>query len=256
MIFLHPSIDPVILSLGIIQIRWYGVAYLLGFLIGLYFIKKINKNVTNEIKNKEIDDFLIWAIIGVILGGRIGYMLFYQTSIIFSNPLSIFFIWKGGMSFHGGLIGIIISIFLYSKKKSINFFQLSDLVSNVAPIGLFFGRLANFINVELYGRVTEFPFAIIYPTIDQLPRHPSQLYEALFEGIILFFILNFFRKKNKLGLVTSLFLIFYSLFRITIEFFREPDVHIGLFFNLISMGQLLCIPLFFIGIMIYYKKVK
>ena len=162
------------------------------------------------------------------------------------------------MSFHGGLIGIIISMIIFCRYKSINFFQISDLISSVAPIGLFFGRIANFINTELYGRVTEFPIAIIYPTIDQLPRHPSQLYEALFEGLILFFILRYYRIKNydkkSSGLITALFLIYYGLFRSLIEFLREPDTQLGLIFNFISMGQLLSIPLILAGIIIYYQN--
>ena len=156
MLLIHPSIDPVIVSFGFIQIRWYGIAYVLSFLLGVYLLKQINQGYQRKVENKQIDDFFIWSVIGVILGGRIGYVLFYQTATILTDPINILFIWKGGMSFHGGLIGIIISIFLFSKKHSVDFFQLSDLVSSVAPIGLFFGRLANFINVELYGRVTDF----------------------------------------------------------------------------------------------------
>ncbi len=256
MILLQPAIDPVLFSLGILQIRWYSLAYIIGFLLGLYGIKKINDNQKDKIKDKILDGFFVWSVIGVIFGGRIGYMLFYQTSEIFFNPMSILHIWKGGMSFHGGLIGIIISMMIFCRYKSINFFQISDLISSVAPIGLFFGRMANFINTELYGRVTEFPIAIIYPTIDQLPRHPSQLYEALFEGLILFFILRYYRIKNynkkTYGLITALFLIYYGLFRTLIEFLREPDTQLGLIFNFITMGQLLSIPLILAGIIIYY----
>ncbi len=258
MLLIHPSIDPVIVSFGVIQIRWYGMAYVLGFILGIYLIKKINKDYQKKIENKQIDDFFIWSVIAVILGGRIGYVLFYQTATILTNPINILFIWKGGMSFHGGLIGIIISIFLFSKKYSIDFFQLSDLVSIVAPIGLFFGRLANFINVELYGRVTNFPLAMIYPSIDQTPRHPSQLYEAFFEGVVLFLILWSCNKKNynknSFGFITSLFLVLYGIFRFLIEFLREPDVHIGLIFNTITMGQLLSVPLIILGVGIYLKK--
>ena len=257
MLLIHPSIDPVIVSFGVIQIRWYGIAYVLGFLLGIYLIKQINQGYQKRIKNKQIDDFFIWSVIGVILGGRIGYVLFYQTATILTDPINIIFIWKGGMSFHGGLIGIIISIFLFSKKYSIDFFQLSDLVSSVAPVGLFFGRLANFINVELYGRVTDFPLAMIYPSIDQAPRHPSQLYEAFFEGVVLFIILRHCNKKNysqnNFGFITSLFLILYGIFRFLIEFLREPDAHIGLIFNSITMGQLLSVPLVIIGVGIYLK---
>ena len=164
------------------------------------------------------------------------------------------------MSFHGGLIGLILSIFFYSKRKKIIFFQLSDLISIVAPIGIFFGRLANFVNIELYGRVTDFKFAMIYPTIDSLPRHPSQLYEALFEGVFLFIIMYFYcvkyYKEKKYGLSTSFFLILYSVFRFNLEFLREPDSQLGLFFEFFSMGQFLCIPTIVLGIFIYLEKSK
>jgi len=258
MIFLHPSIDPVIFSLGILQFRWYSLAYVAGFIIGLYFIKNINRYKQKKLENKIIDNFFIWSMIGVIFGGRVGYIIFYQSNIFFTNPIEIFFVWQGGMSFHGGLIGIIITTYFYTKIYNINFFQLSDLISLAAPIGLFFGRIANFINVELYGRITDFPFAMIYPTVDKYPRHPSQLYEAFFEGTIIFVILYYYNIKNfnkeNFGFSTGLFLIFYGIFRTLIEFIREPDYHIGLFFNYISLGQILSIPLIIIGIGICIKK--
>ncbi len=258
MILIQPSIDPIILSLGFVDIRWYSLAYILTFILGSYFIKKLNKNSNYKLKDTQIDNFFIWAVIGVIVGGRIGYVLFYQIDLFFSNPVYVLEIWKGGMSFHGGLSGMVISIYLFCKITRISFFYLSDLVSLVAPIGLFLGRIANFINTELYGRVTDFPFAIIFPIIDNKPRHPSQIYEALFEGIILFLILFLYFKKNhkkyKAGNVGALFLIFYSIFRFTIEFLREPDPQLGLFINYFSMGQILCIPLFIVGIIIFYRK--
>jgi len=258
MIFIQPSISPVILSLGFVDIRWYSLAYIFAFILGSYFIKKINKISYKIITNDEIDKFLIWAVIGVILGGRIGYVLFYQTNLFFTRPSYLLEIWNGGMSFHGGLIGMILSIYLFSFKYKISFLYLSDLVSLVAPIGLFLGRISNFINTELYGRVTDFNFAIIYPTIDNNPRHPSQLYEALFEGIILFMImLVYFKKKPKsysIGNISALFLIFYSTFRFLIEYLREPDYHLGLIFNYLTMGQLLCVPLFFFGVLIFIRK--
>ena len=258
MILIHPSIDPVIFSFGFIEIRWYGMAYIAAFLIGSYLIKTFNKKLDSTLTNKLIDNFFIWSIIGVILGGRIGYVVFYQLDNFILNPLYIFYIWQGGMSFHGGLIGMILSMMLFSKNNNIPFYQLSDLVSLVAPIGLLLGRIANFINIELIGRVTNFPFAIIYPHIDNLPRHPSQLYEAFFEGIILFFILFFIFKKyystKKYGLLSGGFLFFYGIFRFLIEFLREPDEHIGFFFDFLSLGQLLSMPLIFIGIIIVWKK--
>ena len=258
MILVHPLIDPVIVSFGLLQIRWYGMAYVLGFLIGIYLIKNINSKFSSPLKNKLIDDFFIWSVIGVIIGGRLGYVIFYQTNSIFNNPISILFIWQGGMSFHGGLLGITLSSYIYSKYKKVNFFKISDLISIVAPLGIFLGRLANFINVELYGRPTDFPFAMIYPNIDNIPRYPSQLYEAFFEGIILFLILYFFCRrffvKNKYGLTTSFFLISYGLFRFFLEFLREPDSHLGLYYNFLTMGQLLSIPMILFGAFIYIKK--
>ena len=258
MIFIQPSISPIAISLGFIDIRWYSLAYIFTFFIGSFIIKKLNKRSYNYLSEKQIDNFFIWAIIGVILGGRVGYVLFYQTNLLLLEPLYIIKIWNGGMSFHGGLIGMIISIYLFSVKNNINFFYLSDLVSITAPIGLFFGRISNFINTELYGRITDFQLAIIYPLIDSEPRHPSQLYEAFFEGIILFIILFVYFskniKKNKVGNISSFFLIFYSLFRFIIEYVREPDYNLGLFYNYFTMGQLLCIPLFFCGAIVYFRK--
>ncbi len=252
--FIQPSIDPVIFSYYFIEIRWYSLSYILGLLLGLIVIKKLNKNKGDLINFSKIDNFFIWAVIGIILGGRIGYVLFYQTKLFFSNPFYIFEIWNGGMSFHGGLFGIFLSIFIYSKLNNINFFYLSDLVSVVAPIGLFLGRIANFINTELIGRPTEFYISVIYPSVDNLPRHPSQLYEALFEGIILFIVLLiYFQKKsnfNNYGVVSGLFLSLYAIFRFTIEFLREPDAHLGLFYNIISMGQILSVPIFIFGLIL------
>ena len=257
MILIHPSIDPVIFSFGFLEIRWYSMAYIAAFLIGSFLIKFYNNKFESKINDKLIDKFFIWSVLGIIIGGRAGYVLFYQLEIFLSNPIYLFLIWKGGMSFHGGLLGMIISIYFFSKKNNIHFFYLADLVSLVAPIGLFLGRLANFINVELFGRVTDFPLAIIYPSIDNQPRHPSQLYEAFLEGIVLFFILQIIFTKNYsnkiYGYISSLFLLFYGLFRFFVEFLREPDDHMGLFFDLFSMGQILSLPLIVIGIFILLK---
>jgi len=254
MILTKPSIDPVILSLGFVDIRWYSLAYIFGFIVGSAIIKYINNRSLNTITNKQIDSFFIWSIIGVIIGGRIGYVIFYQFNAFIDNPLYIVKIWEGGMSFHGGLIGIILSIYIYSKKNNLTFFYLSDLVSLCAPIGLFFGRLANFINTELIGRPTDFIITIIYPSIDNQPRHPSQIYEAIFEGLILFIILLLLFNKNKnkknYGLISGMFLIYYSIFRFCIEFLREPDHHIGFIFYYFSLGQILSIPIFIFGIII------
>tara|TARA_B100000686_G_scaffold169362_1_gene176644 strand:+ start:349 stop:1125 length:777 start_codon:yes stop_codon:yes gene_type:complete len=258
MILIQPSIDPVILSIGALDIRWYSLSYIMAFVIGSFLIKKFNKEFSNSISNKEIDNFFLWAILGVIIGGRLGYVIFYQTNIFVLDPIHIFKIWKGGMSFHGGLAGMIVSIYFFCRKNKLSFFYLADLVSLVAPIGLFFGRIANFINTELYGRITDFPFAVIYPSIDQFPRHPSQLYEAFFEGFLLFTILLYYfykKKENELiGKISGLFLLLYSFFRFSIEYLREPDAHLGLFLGYFSMGQLLSVPLFIFGILIFVKK--
>ncbi len=258
MIFIQPSINPIILSLGFVDIRWYSLAYIFAFIIGSIFMKKLNRISYKILSDPQIDRFFIWAVVGVIIGGRIGYVLFYQTNLFFYKPSYILEIWNGGMSFHGGLIGMILAIYLYSLKYKIQFFYLSDLVSIVAPIGLFLGRISNFINTELYGRITDFPIAIIYRTIDDNPRHPSQLYEAFLEGIILLIILLFyFYKKPKeylIGNISALFLIFYSIFRFLIEYLREPDYHLGLLFNFFTMGQLLCLPLLLAGLLILFRK--
>lgn len=258
MIFIQPSIDPILISLGFLDIRWYSLSYIFTFIFGSILIKKLNKKSLNNLSDIQIDKFFVWAVLGVIIGGRVGYVLFYQLQLFFQDPLYIFQIWKGGMSFHGGLVGMILAIYLFAKQNNLSFFYLSDLVSIVAPIGLFLGRISNFINTELYGRITDFPFAIIYPLIDNNPRHPSQLYEAFFEGVVLFIILYLiFIKKSKkysAGIISAYFLILYSIFRFLIEFLREPDSHLGLFLNYFSMGQILCIPIFFAGILILFRR--
>lgn len=258
MIFIQPSIDPILISLGFLDIRWYSLSYIFTFIFGSILIKKLNKKSLNNLSDIQIDKFFVWAVLGVIIGGRVGYVLFYQLQLFFLDPLYIFQIWKGGMSFHGGLIGMIFAIYIFAKQNNLSFFYLSDLVSIVAPIGLFLGRISNFINTELYGRVTDFPFAIIYPLIDNNPRHPSQLYEAFFEGVVLFIILYLIfiknSKKYSAGIISAYFLILYSIFRFLIEFLREPDLHLGLYLNYFSMGQILCIPILFAGILILFRR--
>lgn len=258
MIIIQPSIDPILISLGFLDIRWYSLSYIFTFIFGSILIKKLNKKSLNNLSDIQIDKFFVWAVLGVIIGGRVGYVLFYQLQLFFQDPLYIFQIWKGGMSFHGGLIGMIFAIYIFAKQNNLSFFYLSDLVSIVAPIGLFLGRISNFINTELYGRITDFPFAIIYPLIDNNPRHPSQLYEAFFEGVVLFIILYLIfiknSKKYSAGIISAYFLILYSIFRFLIEFLREPDLHLGLYLNYFSMGQILCIPILFAGILILFRR--
>ncbi len=206
------------------------------------------------------DDWLLWAVISIILGGRLGYVLFYNPIYFINNPLEIFAVWQGGMSFHGGLCGVIIGMFLFSKKYKVNFLQLTDILSITAPIGLFFGRIANFINMELYGRLTESNYGVIFPNSDQLPRHPSQLYEAVLEGVLSFIILiilyKFTKIKEKTGFLSGLFLILYSFSRIIVENFREPDQQIGFLLEKFTMGQLLSLPILALGLILTLFSVK
>ena len=249
------NFDPVAFQIISFEIRWYSLAYILGIIIGWILCKKIF--IKNLDINQKFDDYITYLIIGIIIGGRLGYVLFYNFSYYINNILDIFKIWQGGMSFHGGLLGIIVASILFAKKNNQDLFVYTDLVSLVAPIGIFFGRLANFINSELYGKVTEVPWAVTFVQVDNLSRHPSQLYEAFFEGIILFILLLYFRNKNflaKPGLISGLFLIFYSVFRFCIEFFRVPDQQIGyLIFNL-SMGQIISLVFIMIGTIVFYLK--
>ena len=249
------NFDPVAFEIFSLEIRWYSLAYITGILLGWLFCKKIFIKNTNI--NEKFDDFITFIIIGIIIGGRLGYIVFYNFDYYINNKLDIFKVWEGGMSFHGGLLGIIFASILFAKKYNQDSFIYMDLVSLVAPIGIFFGRLANFVNSELYGIPTGVPWAVKFVQIDSFPRHPSQLYEAFLEGIILFFILLYFRKKNYLekpGLISSLFLIFYSIFRFIVEFFRVPDEQLGyLIFNF-SMGQIISIIFILFGIILFYFK--
>ena len=249
------NFDPVAFQIMSFEIRWYSLAYILGIIIGWILCKKIL--IKNPDINQKFDDYITFLIIGIILGGRLGYVLFYNLNYYTSNIVDIFKIWQGGMSFHGGLLGIIIASILFAKKNNQDTFIYTDLVSLVAPIGIFFGRLANFVNSELYGKVTDVPWAVTFIQVDNLSRHPSQLYEAICEGVILFALLLYFRNKNYLerpGLISGLFLIFYSIFRFCIEFFRVPDEQIGyLIFNL-SMGQIISLIFIIIGSILFYFK--
>ena len=260
------NFDPVLIDLGIFQIRWYSIAYILGILIGWMYANKIIKLTSNnkynfkQVTTTQFDDLIVYLVIGIILGGRLGYVIFYNLEYYTQNLLEIFKLWQGGMSFHGGLIGIIISTILFSKKSNTNFFKFADIISCVAPIGILLGRMANFINGELYGKITTLPWGIIFPYAGNLPRHPSQIYEAILEGIVLFLIINYLALKKELlfktGFVSAYFLIFYSILRIFSEIFREPDIHLGLIFNYFSMGTLLSLLTIIIGlfIVLFLKK--
>ena len=249
------NFDPVAFQIFSIEIRWYSLAYIIGILLGWLLSKKVF--IKDPLLKEKFDDYITYVIIGIIIGGRLGYVILYNPSYYLNNLIDIFKIWQGGMSFHGGLLGIIVTSIFFAKKNNQDLFVYTDLVSLVAPIGIFFGRLANFINSELYGKVTEVPWAVTFIQVDNLSRHPSQLYEAFFEGIILFILLLYFRNKNflaKPGLISGLFLIFYSVFRFCIEFFRVPDEQIGyLIFNL-SMGQIISLVFIMIGTIVFYLK--
>tara|TARA_B100001057_G_scaffold324914_1_gene325111 strand:+ start:834 stop:1613 length:780 start_codon:yes stop_codon:yes gene_type:complete len=249
------NFDPVAFQIFSIEIRWYSLAYVIGISLGWYLNKKFFIENT-EIKEK-FDDYITYLIIGIIIGGRIGYILFYNPIYYLNNLIDVLKIWQGGMSFHGGLLGVIIASIIYAKKNNQNPFSYLDLVSIVAPVGIFFGRVANFINSELYGIETSFPWAVKFVQVDSIPRHPSQLYEALFEGIILFVILIYFRNKGKLktpGLISALFLIFYSIFRFIIEFFRVPDEQLGYLFLNLTMGQIISFIFILVGFYLVIKK--
>ena len=258
-----PNINPVAVDLGIIKIRWYALSYIVGILLSWFLILKIIKIKKIDLNSKEISDLVSNCMIGIIIGGRLGYVFFYNPEYYSNNLLEIFKIWNGGMSFHGGFIGVIFAVIYSSKLFKTPILTFADLIAIVAPVGLFFGRLANFINGELFGRTTNHSFGIIFPNGGDVPRHPSQLYEAFFEGIVLFIILwvmmYIFDLLKKPGIISSLFILLYGVFRFFIEFFREPDQHIGLMYFEFSMGQILSLPMILIGLyfsIIFYNKGK
>ena len=256
--FTH-NLDPVLFDLGFLSIRWYSLAYIFGILLGWWYGRRIILKITESLGHKfnllEFDNLITFLIISIIIGGRLGYVIFYNPQYFISSPLDIFKIWEGGMSFHGAMIGIIIGTYFFSLKKNIQVLFLLDIIACVSPIGIFFGRIANFINGELVGKVTSVSWSVIFPTTDMLPRHPSQLYEAFLEGFLLFFIMRFIilKKKYKIGNCSCLFLIFYGTFRVISEFFREPDIHLGYFFNVFSMGTILSILMILIGATMYFS---
>ena len=250
------NFDPVAIEIFSLEIRWYSLAYIMGILIGWYLAKKffINNNIYNK-----FDDYITYVIIGLILGGRFGYVLFYNFNYYINNPVDIFRLWQGGMSFHGGVMGIIIASIFFAKKNQDEVFEYLDVVALVSPIGIFFGRLANFINSELYGYETSLPWGVKFVQIDNLYRHPTQIYEAILEGIVLFLILFLIRKKENFkmpGVISSLFLIFYSIFRFIIEYLRVPDEQLGYLILNLTMGQLISLIFLIIGLTLFYSKIN
>ena len=256
------NFNSIFIDFGFFQIKWYSIAYIMGIIVGWAYANRIinktnsSKHNTLKVHTKQFDDLIIYLVAGIIIGGRLGYIIFYNFEYYIQNLLEIFMLWQGGMSFHGGLVGVIISIIIFSKKSDTNFFKFADIISCVAPIGILLGRMANFINGELYGKITTLPWAIIFPNAGNLPRHPSQIYEAMLEGIVLFLIINYLALKRKLlyktGFISGSFLIYYSILRIFSESFREPDAHVGLIFDYFSMGTLLSIITFFIVLLIIF----
>ena len=251
------SFDPVLIDFGFISIIWYSLAYIFGILFGWWYGKKIIiqkfKNLEKKAEIKQFDDLITYLIISMIVGGRLGYVIFYNFSFYTSNPIEIIKIWEGGMSFHGGLIGIIIGTYLFSLKTKTQMLFFLDIIACVSPIGIFLGRIANFINGELIGKVTSVPWAIIFPSIDMAPRHPSQIYEAFLEGVVLFYILRFIisKKGYKIGTCSYMFLILYGIFRSISEYFREPDAHIGYLFSVVSTGTFLSLIMIIVGLVTF-----
>lgn len=250
----YPQIDPVALDLGPLKVHWYGLMYVIGFLgfllLGKYRAKKPNSPVTPE----QVDDMMFYGALGVVLGGRVGYMLFYNFSTLVNDPLSFFQIWDGGMSFHGGLLGVILVMYMLAKKWDLKMLQIGDFVAPMIPIGLGAGRIGNFINGELWGKPTDVSWGMVFPQADQLVRHPSQLYQFALEGVLLFTILWIYSNKPRpVGSVSGLFLIIYGIARFAVEFVREPDIQIGyIAWDWLTKGQLLSLPMIVIGLALIF----
>lgn len=253
-----PAIDPVAFSIGPLAVHWYGLAYVAGILLGWWIARRLIAknslwpNATPAVTAQQLDDFILWAAVGIVLGGRLGYILFYDLPTIAENPMRAIEIWNGGMSFHGGFLGATLAMIIFARRPGIAIWSLFDLVASVVPAGLFFGRLANFVNAELWGRVSDVPWAIVFPTGGPLPRHPSQLYEAALEGLLILVVLQVMARGGALrrpGLITGVFAILYPSARIFVEFFREPDAQLGyLAGGWLTMGMLLSLPMLAAGI--------
>ncbi|MGE4373105.1 MAG: prolipoprotein diacylglyceryl transferase [Xanthobacter sp.] len=259
-----PTIDPVLVEIGPLAIRWYALAYIAGLVLGWLLARALVSRPalwggTAPMKPQELDDALFWATLGVILGGRIGYVLFYNLPYYAENPGEIIAVWKGGMSFHGGLAGTILALLWFARSRGIRMLSMLDVAGVVAPLGLLFGRLANFINSELWGRPTDVPWAVIFPNGGNIPRHPSQLYEGALEGVVLFLIMMFLVRLGGLrrpGLATGIFAIGYGLARIIVEFFREPDAQLGYLAFGTTMGQWLSVPLVLVGLILVLQALR
>ena len=251
----YPKINPVIVKIGPFQVRWYGMMYLLGFLLGYLLLKKVVRDRGIEISGRELEGLLEAVVLGVILGGRLGYVFFYNLPYYLEHPLEIPAFWHGGMSFHGGLLGTLVAGYIYCKRAGLDFWKMADSVVVVVPIGLGLGRLGNFINGELYGRVTTLPWGMVFPGAGPLPRHPSQIYEFLLEGVLLFAILWSLRRQPwPEGSLLAIFLLLYGVFRIFVEFFRQPDPQLGFVVDHITMGQVLSSGMVLVGLLIFLTR--
>jgi len=246
-----PMIDPVLVQIGPVLIRWYALAYIAGLVLGWRYLIWLAGQAGALIKPQDADDYLVWAVLGVILGGRLGYVLFYKPAYYFANPVEILQTWQGGMSFHGGFLGVLVATMLFCRARKIRFWAFIDLVAVVTPIGLFFGRIANFINSELWGRTTDVAWGVVFPNGGPYPRHPSQLYEASLEGLVLLVVLHLVWRRESLrtkpGVISGAFAIGYGLSRVIVEFFRQPDAHLGYLYGGATMGQLLSVPMILAG---------
>jgi phosphatidylglycerol:prolipoprotein diacylglycerol transferase len=253
----YPHIDPVFLHLGPVQLRWYGLMYMISFIIGYFLLRRYARYRKLNLSDDDLYDLLFYLILGVMIGGRLGYVLLYDLHSYLQQPLTIFAIWQGGMSFHGGFVGVVLAAIYICRKKGWDFWEIADLVSAVVPVGLGLGRIGNFINGELFGRPSNVAWAMVFPDGGPMPRHPSQIYEALLEGLVLFFVLRWLYRKNWYrGTVFWGLIGFYGLFRFIVEFFREPDAQIGYDLGPFTRGQLLSFPMLVVGIamMITYAR--
>jgi phosphatidylglycerol---prolipoprotein diacylglyceryl transferase len=250
-----PAIDPVAVAIGPFVVRWYALAYIAGLLLGWRYCLVLADRPPRLIERRDIDDFLVWATLGVVLGGRIGYVLFYQPGYYLQYPIEALYLWHGGMSFHGGALGVTLAILLFTRARRLPVLAFSDVIAEAIPIGLFFGRIANFINGELFGRETDVPWAMAFPNGGPVPRHPSQLYEAVCEGLLLFLLLLLAEHRGarrRPGIVTGLFLVGYAVARMSGELFRQPDAQLGFLVLGTTMGQLLSIPALIAGILLVW----
>lgn len=245
----YPQIDPVIIQIGPLAVRWYGLMYLGGFLFGSFWISRLAPGRNLSIDKDRLSDLIFYAVLGVILGGRFGYVFFYNLPVFIESPLKIFAVWEGGMSFHGGLLGVVVAMLLFCRKHNYPLLVMGDVIVAAAPIGLGLGRIGNFINGELWGRTTDLPWGMVFPYAGVLPRHPSQLYEMMLEGVLLFFIIwVLHRKKTQTGIPFFTFFLLYGVFRFMVEFVREPDVQLGYLWGGATMGQILSAPMILFGL--------